>query len=163
MTTVVDVKLRTWPTHAASKPVALIPQCAADRHLTFTLDGSGPVVLDVPDLNDWPNVVLERTRDAARPVDIDKLSRDEIASWRSGERLLVSGRLLTGRDAAHKRIAELIARGEPLPVNFAGRVIYYVGPVAAVGDEPVGPAGPTTATRMDSFTEMCLPAPAFSP
>jgi fumarate hydratase class I len=156
MTTVVDVKLRTWPTHAASKPIALIPQCAADRHLTFTLDGSGPVVLDAPDSNDWPQVVLERTRDAARPVNIDLLTRDEIASWHAGERLLVSGRLLTGRDAAHKRIAELIARGEPPPVNFAGRVIYYVGPVDAVGDEAVGPAGPTTATRMDGFTEMML-------
>jgi fumarate hydratase class I len=156
VTTVVDVKLRTWPTHAASKPIALIPQCAADRHLTFTLDGSGPVVLDVPNIDDWPKVVLEKTRDAARAVDIDQLSRGEIASWRAGERLLVSGRLLTGRDAAHKRIAELIARGEPPPVNFAGRVIYYVGPVAAVGDEAVGPAGPTTATRMDGFTEMML-------
>jgi fumarate hydratase class I len=156
MTTVVDVKLRTWPTHAASKPVALIPQCAADRHLTFTLDGSGPVVLDAPNINDWPMVVLDRTRDAARPVDIDKLSREEIATWRAGERLLISGRLLTGRDAAHKRIAELIARGEPPPVDFAGRVIYYVGPVTAVGDEAVGPAGPTTATRMDGFTEMML-------
>jgi fumarate hydratase class I len=156
MTTVVDVKLRTWPTHAASKPVALIPQCAADRHLTFTLDGSGPVVLEAPNISDWPNVVLERTSDAARPVDIDRLSREEIASWHAGDRLLVSGRLLTGRDAAHKRIAELIARGEPPPVNFAGRVIYYVGPVAAVGDEAVGPAGPTTATRMDGFTEMML-------
>jgi fumarate hydratase, class I len=156
MTTVVDVKLRTWPTHAASKPVALIPQCAADRHLTFTLDGSGPVVLEAPNIDDWPNVVLERTSDAARPVDIDQLSREEIASWHAGDRLLVSGKLLTGRDAAHKRIAELIARGEPPPVNFAGRVIYYVGPVAAVGDEAVGPAGPTTATRMDGFTEMML-------
>jgi fumarate hydratase class I len=156
MTTVVDVKLRTWATHAASKPVALIPQCAADRHLTFTLDGSGPVVLDVPNIDDWPKVVLEKTRDAARAVDIDQLSRDEMASWRVGERLLLSGRLLTGRDAAHKRIGELIARGEPPPVNFAGRVIYYVGPVDAVADEAVGPAGPTTATRMDGFTEMML-------
>jgi fumarate hydratase, class I len=156
LTTIVDVKLRTWPTHAASKPIALIPQCAADRHLTFTLDGSGPVALEAPNIDDWPEIVLENTRSSARAVDIDHLSLHEIGSWRAGERLLISGRLLTGRDAAHKRIADMISRGEPLPVSFAGRVIYYVGPIDPVGDEVVGPAGPTTATRMDDFTDMML-------
>jgi fumarate hydratase, class I len=156
LTTVVDVKLKTYPTHAASKPVGLIPQCAADRHLTFALDGSGVVELTPPSLRDWPQIVLEKTAQAARRVDLDSVTRDEIAAWRSGERLLLSGRMLTGRDAAHKRLGEMIARGEDLPVSFQGRFIYYVGPVAPVGAEPVGPAGPTTATRMDKFTEVML-------
>ncbi|EKF18093.1 fumarate hydratase [Nitratireductor pacificus] len=156
LTTVVDVKLRTHPTHAASMPVGLIPQCAANRHITFTLDGDGPATFTPPALADWPQIALDRTADTARRVDLDTLTRAEIARWRPGEKLLLSGRLLTGRDAAHKRIADMKARGEPLPVDFTGRVIYYVGPVDAVGDEAVGPAGPTTATRMDKFTEMML-------
>ena len=156
LTTVVDVKVRTFPCHAASLPVGLIPQCAANRHIHFTLDGSGPARFEPPDLKDWPEIALERTRQLARPVDLDRLTRDEVASWRPGETLLLSGRLLTGRDAAHKRIADLVARGEPLPVDFTDRVIYYVGPVDAVRDEVIGPAGPTTATRMDRFTELML-------
>ena len=156
LTTVVDVKIRTAPTHAASKPVGLVPQCAANRHVGFTLDGSGPARFDPPSLADWPDVALERTAGAARRVDLDRLTRAEVASWKAGERLLLSGRLLTGRDAAHKRMVEMIARGEPLPVSLEGRVIYYVGPVKAVRDEAVGPAGPTTATRMDVFTEDML-------
>jgi fumarate hydratase class I len=152
LTTVVDVKVKTAPTHAASKPVGLVPQCAANRHVRFTLDGSGPARFDPPSLADWPDVALERTADAARRVDLDKLSRAEVASWQAGDRLLLSGKLLTGRDAAHKRMVEMMARGEPLPVSLEGRVIYYVGPVKAVRDEAVGPAGPTTATRMDMFT-----------
>lgn len=156
LTTVVDVKLRTHPTHAASKPVGLIPQCAANRHVTFTLDGSGPARFTPPSPSDWPEIILERTAGAARRVDLDTLSGDEIASWKPGEKLLLNGKLLTGRDAAHKRIVDMLARGEALPVDFAGRVIYYVGPVDAVGAEAVGPAGPTTATRMDRFTETML-------
>lgn len=156
LTTVVDVKIRTAPTHAASKPIGLVPQCAANRHVGFTLDGSGPARFDPPSLADWPDVALERTAGAARRVDLDRLTRAEVASWKAGERLLLSGRLLTGRDAAHKRMVEMIARGEPLPVSLEGRVIYYVGPVKAVRDEAVGPAGPTTATRMDVFTEDML-------
>ena len=156
LTTVVDVKVRTFPCHAASLPVGLIPQCAANRHIHFTLDGSGPAHFEPPDLKDWPEIALERTRQLARPVDLDRLTKEEVASWRPGETLLLSGRLLTGRDAAHKRIADLVARGEPLPVDFTDRVIYYVGPVDAVRDEVIGPAGPTTATRMDRFTELML-------
>ena len=156
LTTVLDVKIRTFPTHAASKPVALMPQCAANRYVRFALDGSGPATFAVPSADDWPEIVRTRTADAARPVDLDRLTRDEVASWRAGERLLLSGKLLTGRDAAHKRMAEMIARGEPLPVSLDGRVIYYVGPVKAVGDEAVGPAGPTTASRMDGFTDLLL-------
>lgn len=156
LTTVVDVKVKTAPTHAASKPVGLVPQCAANRHVRFTLDGSGPARFDPPSLADWPNVALERTADAARRVDLDTLSRAEVASWNAGDRLLLSGKLLTGRDAAHKRMVEMMARGEPLPVSLKGRVIYYVGPVKALRDEAVGPAGPTTATRMDMFTAEML-------
>ncbi|PZQ17735.1 MAG: fumarate hydratase [Ancylobacter novellus] len=156
LTTVVDVKIRTAPTHAASKPVGLVPQCAANRHVGFTLDGSGPARFDPPSLADWPDVALERTAGAARRVDLDRLTRAEVASWKAGDRLLLSGRLLTGRDAAHKRMVEMMVRGEPLPVSLEGRVIYYVGPVKAVRDEAVGPAGPTTATRMDVFTEDML-------
>ena len=156
LTTVVDVKVRTFPTHAASLPVGLIPQCAANRHVHFTLDGSGPVCFEPPDLRDWPEIVLERTAEAARRVDLDRLTREDVASWRPGETLLLSGRLLTGRDAAHKRIADLLAQGQRLPVDFTNRVIFYVGPVDPVRDEAVGPAGPTTATRMDKFTELML-------
>jgi fumarate hydratase class I len=156
LTTVVDVKIRTFPTHAASKPVGLIPQCAANRHVHFTLDGSGPAQFDPPDLKDWPEIVLERTAATARRVDLDTLTREEVASWKPGESLLLSGRLLTGRDAAHQKMAELIRAGQPLPVDLHNRVIYYVGPVDAVGDEAVGPAGPTTSTRMDAYTELML-------
>jgi fumarate hydratase, class I len=156
LTTVVDVKIRTFPTHAASLPVGLIPQCAANRHIHFVLDGSGPAQFEPPDLRDWPDIALERTAHAARRVDLDTLTPDEVAKWKPGDTLLLSGRLLTGRDAAHKRIAEMIGAGQPLPVDFRNRVIYYVGPVDAVRDEAVGPAGPTTATRMDKFTELML-------
>ena len=156
LTTVVDVKLRTYPCHAASMPVGLIPQCAANRHIHFTLDGSGPARFEPPDLSDWPEIALVRTAHAARRVDLDTLAREQVESWRPGETLLLSGRLLTGRDAAHARIAKMLAAGEKLPVDFRNRVIYYVGPVDAVRDEAVGPAGPTTATRMDKFTETML-------
>ncbi|MBI5113063.1 MAG: fumarate hydratase [Rhodovulum sp.] len=156
LTTVVDVKLRTFPTHAASKPVALIPQCAANRHVSFVLDGSGPATFTPPDLADWPEIVLDRTAGLARRVDLNALTQDEIERWVPGDTLLLSGRMLTGRDAAHKRMADLVARGEPLPVDLRGRAIYYVGPVDPVGDEVIGPAGPTTATRMDRFTETLL-------
>ena len=156
LTTVLDVKVATWPTHAASLPVALVPQCAADRHATIVLDGSGPSLLAPPRLSDWPDIALERMKGATRQVDLDRLAPVEVAGWVAGETLLLSGHLLTGRDAAHKRIADLVAAGQPLPVNLVGRVIYYTGPVQPVGDEVVGPAGPTTATRMDGFTDMML-------
>ena len=157
LTTVVDVKIRDYPTHAAGLPVAMIPNCAATRHIHFTLDGSGPAVLVPPDLNDWPKVDWHPAPDARR-VSLDTVTREELASWRPGETLLLSGKLLTGRDAAHKRIADLFAKGEKLPegVDFTNRFIYYVGPVDPVRDEVVGPAGPTTATRMDKFTDMML-------
>ena len=155
LTTVLDVKIEAWPTHAASKPVAMIPNCAATRHAHFVLDGSGPAYLETPKLADWPNVNWTPSKEAKR-VNLDTLTPAEVASWQPGDRLLLNGRMLTGRDAAHKRIQDMIARGEPLPVDFAGRVIYYVGPVDPVRDEVVGPAGPTTATRMDKFTEMML-------
>jgi fumarate hydratase class I len=155
-TTVLDVRIKTFPTHAASMPVALIPNCAATRHAHFTLDGSGPVRLDPPDLKDWPEIALERTANVARRVDLDTLSKKVVVAWQPGETLLLSGKLLTGRDAAHKRMTEMLARGETLPVSLSGRMIYYVGPVDAVGDEAVGSAGPTTANRMDRFTEQIL-------
>jgi fumarate hydratase class I len=157
LTTVVDVKVRDYPTHAASLPVGLIPNCAATRHAHFELNGSGPAVLAPPSPEDWPQVTW-RASPQARRVDLDRVTRGEVARWLPGERLLLSGRLLTGRDAAHKRIAELLDRGEPLPqgVDFNGRFIYYVGPVDPVRDEVMGPAGPTTATRMDRFTEGML-------
>jgi fumarate hydratase class I len=158
LTTVVDVKIRSFPCHAASKPVGLIPQCAADRHLTFRLDGSGPAVLTPPDLSLWPELSLAGEAQGARRVDLDRLTRAEVATWRAGETLLLSGRMLTGRDAAHKRLAAMIERGETLPVDLRDRAIYYVGPVDAVRDEVVGPAGPTTSTRMDMFTETVLAA-----
>ncbi|MCA8908369.1 MAG: fumarate hydratase [Rhodospirillaceae bacterium] len=156
LTTVLDVKIATYPTHAASKPVALIPQCAANRHATIVLDGSGPARIDPPDLADWPQIVIDRTASAARKVDLATLTRADMATWRPGETLLLSGRMLTGRDAAHRRMAEMLGRGEALPVSLENRVIYYVGPVDPVGEEVVGPAGPTTATRMDGFTDLML-------
>lgn len=156
LTTVLDVKILTFPTHAASKPVGLVPQCAADRHARFTLDGSGPVYLAPPDLLLWPETLPEGYDIAPRRVNLDTLTRDEVARWRVGETLLLSGRMLTGRDAAHARLAKLHAAGQAWPVDFADRAIYYVGPVDAVAGEAVGPAGPTTATRMDGFTELML-------
>jgi fumarate hydratase class I len=155
LSTVLDVKIRDFPTHAASKPVAMIPNCAATRHAHFVLDGSGPAILERPSLEDWPKVTWSPTAEARR-INLDTLTPAEVASWKPGETLLLSGRMLTGRDAAHKRITDMLAKGEPLPVDFRNRVIYYVGPVDPVGDEAVGPAGPTTATRMDKFTEAML-------
>jgi fumarate hydratase, class I len=155
LTSVVDVKIHTYPCHAASKPVALVPQCAANRHIEFVLDGSGRAEFRPPRLSGWPEVSLQGGL-APRQVDLNALTREEVATWRSGELLLLSGKMLTGRDAAHARLARMLAEGEPLPVSLAGRALYYVGPVRAVGDEVVGPAGPTTANRMDSFTEMML-------
>jgi fumarate hydratase class I len=155
LSTVLDVKILTYPTHAANQPVAMIPNCAATRHAHFVLDGSGPAELEEPKLSDWPAVTW--TPDAnSRRVDLNALTRDEVASWKPGQRLLLSGKLLTGRDAAHKRIQDFLQTNKPLPVDFTNRVIYYVGPVDPVRDEVVGPAGPTTATRMDKFTEMML-------
>ena len=155
LATVLDVKILDYPTHAASLPVAMIPNCAATRHAHFTLDGGGVAKLDPPDLARWPDVQWTPAPESRR-VDLDALTPAEVASWKPGERLLLNGRMLTGRDAAHKRIVEMIARGHPLPVDFRNRVIYYVGPVDPVRDEVVGPAGPTTATRMDKFTETML-------
>ena len=157
LSTVLDVKILDFPTHAASKPIAMIPNCAATRHVHFALDGSGPARLEPPDLSRWPKVDWKPSPEARR-VDLDALTPEQVAAWKPGERLLLSGRMLTGRDAAHKRIADLFARGEGLPpgVDLRNRVIYYVGPVDPVRDEVVGPAGPTTATRMDKFTEMML-------
>jgi fumarate hydratase class I len=156
LTTVLDVKILTCPTHAASKPVAMIPNCAATRHAHFVLDGSGPSYLDPPSLDLWPDVRWAPDYNRSRRVDLDSLTAEEVESWKPGQTLLLNGRMLTGRDAAHKRIEELLARGESLPVDFRNRVIYYVGPVDPVRDEVVGPAGPTTATRMDKFTEGML-------
>lgn len=157
LTTVVDVKVATYPTHAASKPVALIPQCAANRHLKFTLDGLGPIKLEPPDFSEWPQIGQEDLHTAGvRRVNLDALTKEETASWRYGETLLLSGKMLTGRDAAHQRMVELIDAGKPIPVDLRGRVIYYVGPVRAVRGEVVGPAGPTTSSRMDGFTERML-------
>jgi len=155
LSTVLDVKILDYPTHAASLPVAIIPNCAATRHAHFTLDGSGVARLDPPDLSRWPDVRWAPSPQARR-VNLDTLTPAEVASWKPGERLLLSGRLLTGRDAAHRRIEQMLGKGEPLPVSFKNRVIYYVGPVDPVRDEIVGPAGPTTATRMDKFTDMML-------
>jgi len=155
LSTVLDVKILTYPTHAANLPVAMIPNCAATRHVHFVLDGSGPAEFEAPSLESWPKVTWGPSAQATR-VNLDTLTRDQVASWKPSQTLLLSGRLLTGRDAAHKRIQDLLAKGEPLPVDFTNRVIYYVGPVDPVRDEAVGPAGPTTATRMDKFTEMML-------
>jgi fumarate hydratase class I len=156
LTTVLDIKIKTYPTHAASKPVAMIPNCAATRHAHFVLDGSGPAYLEPPSLDLWPDVHWAPDYNKSKKVDLNTLTREQVASWKPGETLLLSGKMLTGRDAAHKRIADMLAKGEKLPVDFTNRVIYYVGPVDPVRDEVVGPAGPTTATRMDKFTEMML-------
>lgn len=156
VTTVLDVKIRSFPTHAASLPVALVPNCAATRHVHFALDGSGPARLQPPDLADWPELDFRDAWKDARRVDLDRLTADDIARWQPGESLLLSGHLLTGRDAAHRRIEQMLAAGQPLPVDLRGRAIYYVGPVDPVGDEVVGPAGPTTSTRMDRYSDMML-------
>lgn len=157
VTTVLDVKIKDWPTHAASKPVAMIPNCAATRHIHFTLDGNGPAILTPPSIEDWPDMEYEAAADAKR-VDMNNITPEEVASWKPGQVLLLNGKILTGRDAAHKKIKDLLDSGEGLPegLDFTNRFIYYVGPVDAVRDEAVGPAGPTTATRMDKFTEMML-------
>jgi len=156
LTTVLDVKILDYPTHAASLPVAMIPNCAATRHAHFHLDGSGPAVLTPPDLSEWPKVAWAPNTETSTRVNLDTLTPSEVAAWKPGQTLLLNGKMLTGRDAAHQRIQGMLARGEPLPVDFTNRVIYYVGPVDPVRDEVVGPAGPTTATRMDKFTEMML-------
>jgi len=156
LTTVLDVKIAMYPTHAASKPVAMIPNCAATRHAHFVMDGSGPVYLEAPSIDLWPDVAWVPDTQKSKRVNLDTLTREEVASWKPGDTLLLNGKMLTGRDAAHKRIQDMLARGEQLPVSFANRVIYYVGPVDPVRDEAVGPAGPTTATRMDKFTDMML-------
>jgi fumarate hydratase class I len=157
LTTVLDVKIRDFPTHAASLPVAMIPNCAATRHIHFTLDGSGPAELAPPDISNWPELSFD-TGENIKRVSLDSITKKEIGSWKAGETLLISGKILTGRDAAHRRIQQLFAEGKPLPdgVDFNGRFIYYVGPVDPVGDEVVGPAGPTTSTRMDKYSDMML-------
>ncbi|WP_028113504.1 fumarate hydratase [Ferrimonas kyonanensis] len=157
LTTVLDVKIMSAPTHAASKPVVMIPNCAATRHVHFTLNGSGPAELPVPDLADWPEVTWE-VGESVKRVNLDSITQEEMLQWQAGDTLLLNGKILTGRDAAHKRIKDLLDSGQGLPdgVDFKGRFIYYVGPVDAVGDEVVGPAGPTTATRMDKFTDLML-------
>jgi len=154
LTTVLDVKVRDYPTHAANLPVAMIPNCAATRHAHFVLDGSGPVYLDPPSLADWPSLTYDSSK--GRRVNLDTVTREEVNGWQPGEVILLSGKMYTGRDAAHKRMTEMLNRGETLPVDLAGRFIYYVGPVDPVRDEVVGPAGPTTSTRMDKFTEQIL-------
>ena len=156
LTTVLDIKIAMYPTHAASKPVAMIPNCAATRHAHLVMDGSGPVYLDPPSLDIWPKLDWEPNTKQSRRVDLNTLTKAEIATWQPGDTLLLNGKMFTGRDAAHKRIADMLAKGEKLPVDFTNRIIYYVGPVDPVRDEVVGPAGPTTATRMDGFTEMML-------
>jgi fumarate hydratase class I len=156
LTTVLDVKIATHSTHAAALPVGLIPNCAANRLVTFTLDGSGPVQLAPPTPSDWPDIALKETAGEAQAVNLDTLTHEEMATWRIGDTLLLSGKLLTARDAAHERLADLIAGGEDLPVDLKGRTLYYVGPVDPVRDEAVGPAGPTTSTRMDPFTDTLL-------
>ena len=155
LATVLDVKILDWPCHAANKPIAMIPNCAATRHAHFTLDGSGPSFLETPKLDEWPQVEWAPSSEAKR-VNLDTLTAEDVQSWKQGDRLLLNGKMLTGRDAAHKRIQDMLAKGEELPVDFKGRVIYYVGPVDPVRDEVVGPAGPTTATRMDKFMDMML-------
>jgi fumarate hydratase class I len=155
LTTVLDVKVKDCPTHAANKPVAIIPNCAATRHTHFVLDGSGPAQLEAPDINDWPNITWE-VGDSVRRVDLNTVTAEDVKSWKTGETILLSGKMLTGRDAAHKKIVDMLAAGQQLPVDLKGRFIYYVGPVDPVRDEVVGPAGPTTATRMDKFTRTVL-------
>jgi fumarate hydratase class I len=154
LTTVLDVKVLDYPTHAANLPVAMIPNCAATRHAHIVLDGSGPVYLDPPSLEDWPKLTYDVS--GARRVNLDTVTREEAATWKPGEVLLLSGKMLTGRDAAHKRMTDMLSRGEKLPVDFRNRFIYYVGPVDPVREEVIGPAGPTTATRMDKFTRQML-------
>ena len=156
LATVLDVKVLDYPTHAANLPVAMIPNCAATRHAHFTLDGSGVAKLEAPDLSQWPKVEWAPNTETSKRVDLNTLTPEEVASWKPGQTLLLNGKMLTGRDAAHKRIADMLAKGEKLPIDFTNRVIYYVGPVDPVRDEVVGPAGPTTATRMDKFTETML-------
>ncbi|HVK94318.1 MAG TPA: fumarate hydratase [Noviherbaspirillum sp.] len=156
LTTVLDVKIMMHPTHAASKPVAMIPNCAATRHAHFVLDGSGPAYIEPPSLSEWPDVHWVPDTEKSKRIDLNTLTKEEVASWKPGQTLLLNGKMLTGRDAAHKRIQDMLAKGEKLPVDFTNRVIYYVGPVDPVRDEVVGPAGPTTATRMDKFTDMML-------
>ena len=154
LTTVLDIKVKDFPTHAANLPVAMIPNCAATRHAHFTLDGSGPVMLDPPSLEDWPQITYDASKGTR--VDLDTITPEDVASWKPGQTLLLNGKLLTGRDAAHKRMVDMLNKGEPLPVDLKGRFIYYVGPVDPVREEVVGPAGPTTATRMDKFTRQVL-------
>ena len=156
LTTVLDVKVVDYPTHAANLPIAMIPNCAATRHIHFHLDGSGPAKLEPPKLEDWPAVTWTPDLKEATRVDLNTLTKEQVAAWKPGQKLLLNGKMLTGRDAAHKRVQDMLAKGEKLPVDFTNRVIYYVGPVDPVGDEVVGPAGPTTATRMDKFTRMML-------
>ena len=155
LTTVLDIKIKDYPTHAASKPVAMIPNCAATRHVHFVLDGSGPALQKAPSIDQWPDITWD-VGPSARRVNLDTLTRDEVTSWKPGETLLLNGVMLTGRDAAHQRIVAMLNRGETLPVDLSGKVIYYVGPVDPVRDEVVGPAGPTTSTRMDKFTDQVL-------
>ena len=155
LTTVMDVKIKDYPSHAANKAVAIIPNCAATRHTHFTLDGSGPAKLEAPRLEDWPEVTRE-TGDNVKRVNLDTVTRDDVKTWKPGDTLLLNGKMLTGRDAAHKKMVDMLASGETLPVDLRGRFIYYVGPVDPIGDEVVGPAGPTTATRMDKFTRTML-------
>ena len=155
LTTVLDIKIKDYPSHAANKAVAIIPNCAATRHAHFVLDGSGPAQLDPPNLEDWPEITWEAD-ESVRRVNLNTVTQQDIAEWKPGDTLLLSGKMLTGRDAAHKKMTEILARGEQLPVDLTGRFIYYVGPVDPVADEAVGPAGPTTATRMDKFTRTML-------
>jgi len=154
LTTVLDVKILDWPTHAANLPVAMIPNCAATRHAHVVLDGSGPAYLEPPNLESWPKLTYDTH--GGKRVNLDTITREEIKTWKPGDKLLLNGKLLTGRDAAHKRMTDMLSRGEKLPVDFTNRIIYYVGPVDAVRNEAVGPAGPTTATRMDKFTRQML-------
>ena len=161
LTTVLDVKIKMYPTHAASKPVAMIPNCAATRHAHFVMKGEGPVYLDPPSLDLWPQVAWTPDTQKSQRVDLNHLTPEQVASWTPGQTLLLNGKMLTGRDAAHQRIQDMLAKGEALPVDFKNRVIYYVGPVDPVRDEAVGPAGPTTSTRMDKFTEMMLAQTGF--
>ncbi len=155
LTTVLDIKIKDYPSHAANKAVAIIPNCAATRHVHFELDGSGPAQLQAPNLEDWPDITWE-TDESVRRVNLDSVTQQDIEQWKPGDTLLLSGKMLTGRDAAHKKMTDILARGEQLPVDLTGRFIYYVGPVDPIGEEAVGPAGPTTATRMDKFTRTML-------
>lgn len=155
LTTVLDIKIKDYPSHAANKAVAIIPNCAATRHTHFVLDGSGPAQFEAPNIDDWPDIAWQ-AGESVRRVNLDKITQQEIDQWNPGDTLLLSGKMLTGRDAAHKKMIDMLARGEQLPVDLSGRFIYYVGPVDPVREEAVGPAGPTTATRMDKFTRTLL-------